>query len=125
MGSIVLSGFVLGSQERTMVRPALGYLRPTDFRWKSYWAFHRTFHRIWLCVLGLALGLQLATVRLSFAGTAESGDSWASLANDIFNGRPLADGIGLVHIEMPARARSSMVFFALATSSVRLLRSFP
>jgi sulfur-oxidizing protein SoxY len=105
VGSIVLSGFVLGTQERTMVSRALGYLRSTDFQWTSYWAFHR----IWLCVLGLALGLQLATVRLSFAEALESADSWTSLANDIFNGRPLADGIGLVDIEMPARAEDAAI----------------
>jgi sulfur-oxidizing protein SoxY len=101
----VLSGFMLGTQERAMVGPALGFLRPTNFQWNFHWAFHRT----WLCVLGLALGLVLATARLSFAGTVESEDRWASLANDIFNGRPLADGTGLVDIEMPARAEDAAI----------------
>jgi sulfur-oxidizing protein SoxY len=59
--------------------------------------------------LGLALGLQLATVQLSFAGTPESADSWASLASDLFNGRPLTDGVGLVDIEMPARAEDAAI----------------
>ena len=45
----------------------------------------------------------------SFAATPEPGDTWASLANDIFKGRPLADGTGLVGIEMPARAEDAAI----------------
>ena len=49
--------------------------------------------------------------RLGFlsAATPEPEDTWASLANDIFKGRPLADGIGLVSIEMPARAEDAAI----------------
>jgi sulfur-oxidizing protein SoxY len=49
---------------------------------------------------------------LSFAGTgsplaAESETAWPDLARDIFNGRPLADGTGLISIEMPVRAEDA------------------
>ena len=63
----------------------------------------------WLCVAGLAAALQVAPARLSFAANPAPGDAWASLANDIFKGRPLADGIGLVSIEMPARAEDAAI----------------
>ena len=76
-----------------MIGHALSCLRPTGFQW--------------LCVAVLALGLQLAPVRLSPAATPGSEDAWASLANVIFKGRPLADGTGLVGIEMPARAEDA------------------
>jgi sulfur-oxidizing protein SoxY len=53
--------------------------------------------------------LQFAPTRLSFAATPEPEDTWASLANNIFKGRPLADGTGLVSIEMPARAEDAAI----------------
>jgi sulfur-oxidizing protein SoxY len=40
---------------------------------------------------------------------AESADPWPDLARDVFNGRPLADGAGLVAIEMPARAEDAAI----------------
>jgi sulfur-oxidizing protein SoxY len=40
----------------------------------------------------------------AFAANSESEERWRSLANDVFKGRPLADGAGLLVIEMPARA---------------------
>jgi sulfur-oxidizing protein SoxY len=46
---------------------------------------------------------------LSFAATPEIEDTWASLANDIFRGRPLADGTGLVSIDMPTRAEDAAI----------------
>jgi sulfur-oxidizing protein SoxY len=55
------------------------------------------------------LTLQLATPRLVLAATSESDNAWASLANDIFKGRTLADGTGLVSLEMPARAEDAAV----------------
>ena len=63
----------------------------------------------WLCVAGLTAALQVAPARLSFAATPEPEDTWASLANDIFKGRPLADGSGLVGIEMPTRAEDAAI----------------
>jgi sulfur-oxidizing protein SoxY len=72
-------------------------LRATGLRWT------------WLCIAGLAAALQFAPVRLSCAATAEPEDTWTSLANEIFKGRTLADGIGLVGIEMPARAEDAAI----------------
>jgi sulfur-oxidizing protein SoxY len=43
------------------------------------------------------------------ACAAEADDAWASLANDVFKGRPLVDGTGLVGIEMPARAEDAAI----------------
>jgi len=63
----------------------------------------------WLFVAGLAVALQFATTRISFAATPEVEDTWAPLANDIFKGRPLTDGTGLVGIEMPARAEDASI----------------
>src|SRR5437899_11420028 len=80
-----------------MLGHALRRLRPTGFR------------STWLCVAGLAVALQLAPARLSLAATPEPEDTWPSLANDIFQGRPLTDGTGLVGIEMPARAEDAAI----------------
>ena len=80
-----------------MIGHALSCLRPTGSQWT------------WLCVAGFAVALQFAQARLSFAATPESEDSWVSLANDIFMGRPLADGTGLVSIDMPARAEDAAI----------------
>ncbi|MEJ0074451.1 MAG: quinoprotein dehydrogenase-associated SoxYZ-like carrier [Alphaproteobacteria bacterium] len=40
---------------------------------------------------------------------AEADDAWVSLANDVFKGRPLVDGTGLVGLEMPARAEDAAI----------------
>jgi len=61
------------------------------------------FRCTWICIAGLAVASQLAPIR-AFATSSESEDRWRSLANDVFKGRPLADGAGLLVIEMPARA---------------------
>jgi sulfur-oxidizing protein SoxY len=50
-----------------------------------------------------------ASSGLSSAATPETEDTWASLANDIFAGRPLADGTGLVTIDMPTRAEDAAI----------------
>jgi sulfur-oxidizing protein SoxY len=57
----------------------------------------------------LALALLSASSRLSFAATPEIEDTWASLANDIFRGHPLADGTGVVSIDMPTRAEDAAI----------------
>src|SRR5262245_65918035 len=80
-----------------MFEYALRCLRPAGSQW------------IWLCVAGLAVALQFAPTRLSFAATPEPEDTWASLANDIFKGSPLADGTGLVSIEMPDRDEDATI----------------
>jgi sulfur-oxidizing protein SoxY len=77
-------------------------LPPTGFQWTP-------FQWTWLCVAALAAALQAAPTRLAFAASSEPGGAWASLANDIFKGRPLTDGRGLVNIEMPARAEDAAI----------------
>jgi sulfur-oxidizing protein SoxY len=55
----------------------------------------------------LAAALLCGAVRPILA--AEPADPWPELARDIFNGRPLADGAGLIAIEMPYRAEDAAI----------------
>jgi sulfur-oxidizing protein SoxY len=57
--------------------------------------------------LSVAFAASFALAQL--ASAAHAGDAWASLANDIFKGRPLVDGAGLVGIEMPSRAEDAAI----------------
>jgi sulfur-oxidizing protein SoxY len=43
------------------------------------------------------------------AQPAEPVDPWPDLVRDVFNGRPLGDGTGLIVIEMPARAEDAAI----------------
>ena len=43
------------------------------------------------------------------ARPAEPVDPWPDLVRDVFNGRPLGDGTGLIAIEMPARAEDAAI----------------
>lgn len=56
-------------------------------------------------LIGVAAALSFTTMRAPTA--AETEDSWPDLARDIFNGRQIADGAGLITIEMPARAEDA------------------
>ena len=56
---------------------------------------------------GLACGGARAT--LAAEGAGEAADPWPELARDIFDGRPLADGAGLIAIEMPYRAEDAAI----------------
>jgi sulfur-oxidizing protein SoxY len=60
-----------------------------------------------LWVVALAAVLGGAAVRP--APAAEPADPWPELARDIFNGRPLADGAGLIAIDMPYRAEDAAI----------------
>lgn len=60
-------------------------------------------HVAWVFAAGLALHLGVVLP----AAAGEPDDAWAALANDIFKGRPLADGTGLVGLEMPGRAEDA------------------
>jgi len=62
---------------------------------------HGTF-----CAAGLALCLAAGPL---FAATPEPDDPWPGLAQDVFKGRPLADGTGLISIEMPYRAEDAAI----------------
>src|SRR5260221_11457152 len=60
--------------------------------------------------------LQAAAIALMIGGSltspvfaAEQADPWPELARDIFNGRDLKDGAGLVAIEMPYRAEDAAI----------------
>jgi sulfur-oxidizing protein SoxY len=45
----------------------------------------------------------------AFAAAPEPADPWPDLVRDVFNGRALADGTGLIAIDMPARAEDAAV----------------
>ena len=55
----------------------------------------------------------VATLALALGGAvskaAETQDPWPDLAQDIFKGRPLADGAGLISIDMPSRAEDAAI----------------
>jgi sulfur-oxidizing protein SoxY len=60
--------------------------------------------------------LQVAAIALALSGSltspvlaAEQADPWPELARDIFNGRDLKDGAGLIAIEMPYRAEDAAI----------------
>lgn len=57
--------------------------------------------------IAMAVTMSLAIPRPSVAGNA--GDSWQELAENVFNGRPLADGSNLVTLEMPERAEDAAI----------------
>ena len=62
------------------------------------------------------------------AVAAEPADPWPELARDIFNGRPLADGAGLIAIEMPNRAEDAAIVpvtlrTALPSGDVRTVKA--
>jgi sulfur-oxidizing protein SoxY len=57
--------------------------------------------------LAFAAGLALQLAQPAIAADAE--DAWPGLANDVFKGRPLVDGTGLVGIEMPVRAEDAAI----------------
>jgi sulfur-oxidizing protein SoxY len=63
---------------------------------------------------GLLQGLTAATIALMVSGAAgpaaaEERDTWPDLVRDVFNGRNLADGAGVIAIEMPSRAEDASV----------------
>ena len=68
-----------------------------------------TGFRRWLAVSALAVALQFTLAQPSVAQAPTSEEIWNELANEIFKGRPLADGTGLVGIEMPTRAEDAAI----------------
>ena len=60
---------------------------------------------LWVAALAAALGCGAARSTLA----AEPVDPWPELARDIFNGRQLADGAGLIAIDMPYRAEDAAI----------------
>jgi sulfur-oxidizing protein SoxY len=68
-----------------------------------------TSFRRWLAVSALAVALQFTLAQPSVAQAPTSEEIWNELANEIFKGRLLADGTGLVGIEMPTRAEDAAI----------------
>ena len=63
---------------------------------------------IGLRVVGMiALAVALSTAIAQRPWAAEASDPWPDLVRDVFAGRHLADGTGLIAIEMPARAEDA------------------
>jgi sulfur-oxidizing protein SoxY len=60
---------------------------------------------LWVAALAAAFGCAAALPTLA----AEPADPWPELARDIFNGRQLADGAGLIAIDMPYRAEDAAI----------------
>ena len=66
-----------------------------------------------LCAAGvLTATLALALAALAAAALAaapEPSDPWPDLVRDVFNGRPLTEGTGIIAIDMPARAEDAAI----------------
>ena len=60
-----------------------------------------------LCMAGLVAALGLGTP--GRAAAPEPPDPWPDLHRDVFSGRPLAEGSGVIAIEMPYRAEDAAV----------------
>jgi sulfur-oxidizing protein SoxY len=60
---------------------------------------------LWTAIFAMALSASLAVPLRA----AEPEDPWSGLARDIFNGRDLADGTGLITIDMPYRAEDAAI----------------
>ncbi len=58
---------------------------------------------------GLCAAAVAATLNSGSVLAAEPEDPWPGLARDIFNGRDLADGAGVIAIEMPYRAEDAAI----------------
>ena len=65
----------------------------------------RGLRALQVAAIALALGSSLTSPALA----AEQADPWPELARDIFNGRDLRDGGGLIAIEMPYRAEDAAI----------------
>ena len=61
----------------------------------------------WVFAVGIAL--HVGATLPAAAAAPEPEDAWPALADDIFKGRPLADGTGLVGLEMPVRAEDAAI----------------
>ena len=81
----------------------------------------------------LSAGIAIAMLDFAVLGTmaepSAQKDPWPGLANEIFKGRPLADGTGLLAIEMPGRAEDAAIVpvtirATLAPTDTRRVRSY-
>jgi sulfur-oxidizing protein SoxY len=60
-------------------------------------------------IAGIVVAAIVAATSASFAQQDARRDSWPELAGAVFKGRPLADGAGLIAIEMPVRAEDAAI----------------
>ena len=58
---------------------------------------------------GCAIGFLAAAACGVLADPVAEKDPWPGLASDIFGGRPLLDGTGVLAIEMPGRAEDAAI----------------
>jgi sulfur-oxidizing protein SoxY len=77
----------------------------------------------------IATAAALSIAATPAAKAADSEDPWPALARDAFNGRPLADGKGLIAIEMPERAEDAGIVpvtlrATLPPGDTRVLKAF-
>jgi sulfur-oxidizing protein SoxY len=78
---------------------------------------------------GCAIGFLAAAACGVLADPAAQKDPWPGLAGDIFGGRPLLDGTGVLAIEMPGRAEDAAIVpvtvrATLAPGEPRRVRAF-
>ena len=60
---------------------------------------------LWIAALAVVLGWSATRPAVA----VEPADPWPDLARDIFDGRQLADGVGLIAIDMPNRAEDAAI----------------
>src|SRR5262249_17852262 len=88
-----------GAYSRSIIRATPPPLSPS---WNGNDRMKTTAVRI-LCMAGaLAAGAALAAA-------PEPPDPWPDLVRDVFDGRPLAEGTGVIAIDMPARAEDAAI----------------
>ncbi len=74
---------------------------------------------IGLRVFGMiALVVALSSVAAQRSRAAESSDPWSDLMRDVFAGRQLVDGTGLIAIEMPTRAEDAGIVPVTLSASI-------
>jgi sulfur-oxidizing protein SoxY len=64
---------------------------------------------LWVAALAAACCCGAASSTLAAEPADTAADPWPELARDIFDGRPLADGAGLIAIDMPYRAEDAAI----------------
>jgi sulfur-oxidizing protein SoxY len=79
-------------------------LRPSSFR--QFWAAGAMLAML---LATFALGIQAAQADNAAEANDPQNDPWPDIARDAFDGRPMADGTGVLAIEMPYRAEDAAI----------------
>jgi sulfur-oxidizing protein SoxY len=79
--------------------------------------------------IGIAMGMLALSIMGALAQSPAPKDPWPELASNIFSRAPLADGTGLLALEMPARADDAAIVpltvrSTLPSTDIRRVRSF-